>query len=248
MKLHPIAATLFVFFMLLPYSVQAATPITHIAVYRGPAGCEECSENVKTALLRVRPNSQVDFVGADEAIDITPQNLARYDLYVQPGGGQDIPAALDSFGDARVDAIREYVANGGRYLGLCMGAYLADASNFGLIPQDLDSEAGRPGFEVAGIEDAAVHVVWEGKADSVFYQDGPYLAKPDAAPSSTTIATYKNGDVAAARYTYKKGVVVLSGPHPEAGREWFENANIPLSEMPRGELFGSLVRSVEVDR
>jgi len=248
MNLHAIAATLFAFFTLLPYSVQAATPITHVAIYRGPAGCDECSEKVKTALLRVRPNAQIDFVGADESIDITRQSLARYDLYVQPGGGQDIPAALDSLGDARVQAIRDFVAQGGRYLGLCMGAYLADDSNFGLIPYDLDSEAGRPGFEVAGIADAAVQVVWDGKADSVFYQDGPYFPKPDATSPSSTIATYRNGDVAAARYTYEKGVVVLSGPHPEADREWFEKANIPLSEMPRGELFGVLVRSIEERR
>lgn len=129
MNLHAIAATLFAFFTLLPSSVHAATPIAHVAIYRGPAGCEGCSENVKTALLRVRPNAQIDFVGADESIDITPQSLARYDLYVQPGGGQDIPAALDSLGDARVQAIRDFVAQGGRYLGLCMGAYLADDSN-----------------------------------------------------------------------------------------------------------------------
>lgn len=245
MNLHAIAATLFAFFTLLPSSVHAATPIAHVAIYRGPAGCEGCSENVKTALLRVRPNAQIDFVGADESIDITPQSLARYDLYVQPGGGQDIPAALDSLGDARVQAIRAFVAQGGRYLGLCMGAYLADDSNFGLIPYDLDSEAGRPGFEVAGIADAAVQVMWDGKADSVFYQDGPYFPKPDATSPSSTIATYRNGDVAAARYTYENGVVVLSGPHPEADREWFEKANIPLSKMPRGELFGALVRSIE---
>ncbi len=122
---------------------------------------------------------------------------------------------------------------------------MAIDSNFGLIPYDLDSEAGRPGFEVAGIADAAVQVVWDGKADSVFYQDGPYVPKPDATSPSSTIATYRNGDVAAARYTYENGVVVLSGPHPEADREWFEKANIPLSKMPRGELFGALVRSIE---
>jgi hypothetical protein len=181
MKLHPVAAIVFVFFTLLPYSVQAETPITHVAIYRGPAGCDDWSESVKTALLRVRPNSQVDFVGADEAIDITPQNLARYDLYVQPGGGQDIPAALDSFGDARADAICEYVAKGGRYLGLCMGDYPADNSNFGLVSQELESEAGRPRFEVAGIEEAAVRVMWDGKPDSVFIRTGltwPSLTLP----------------------------------------------------------------------
>lgn len=224
---------------------QAITPITHVAIYRGPAGCDDCSENVKTALQRLGPAYQIDFVGADEPIDITPQTLARYDLYVQPGGGQDIPAALDSLGEARAQAIRDYVAGGGRYLGLCMGAYLADASNLGLIPQDLDTEAGRPGFEVPGIADAAVRVTWAGKADSVFYQDGPYFPAATPATPYTTLATYQNGDVAAARYTYEKGVVVLSGPHPEAGQAWFEQADIPLDKMPRGELFGALIRSVQ---
>lgn len=242
MNLHTIAATLLVF---AAAQAHAATPITHVAIYRGPAGCADCSQNVKAALLRLDPHYQIDFVGAGEPVDITPQTLARYDLYVQPGGGQDIPAALDSLGDARADAIRNYVAGGGRYLGLCMGAYLADDNNLGLITQDLDSEAGRPGFEVSGIEDAAVRVTWDGKPDTVFYQDGPYFPKATSTSAYTTLATYQNGDVAAARYTYKKGVVVLSGPHPEAGQAWFEDADIPLDKMPRGNLFGTLIRSVQ---
>lgn len=245
MKLPAIAATLLAFATLHPLPVHGATPITHVAIYRGPAGCADCSENVKTALQRLNPNYQIDFVGADEPIDITPHTLARYDLYVQPGGGQDIPGALDSLGDERAEAIRDYVAKGGRYLGLCMGAYLADDNNLGLIPQALDTEAGRPGFEVTGIDDAAVRVTWDGQADHVFYQDGPYFPKASAAAPYRTLATYRNGDVAAARYAYQKGVVVLSGPHPEAGQEWFENAGIPLDKMPRGELFGSLIRSVQ---
>ncbi|MGY4638889.1 BPL-N domain-containing protein [Pseudomonas sp. TE24901] len=240
MNLRAIAAPLFAFALLLPSLAGAATSITRVAIYRGPAGCDDCSENVAKALQRVNPNVHIDFVGADEPVDITPQTLAHYDLYVQPGGGQDIPGALRSLGEARSEAIRDYVANGGRYLGLCMGAYLADDTNLGLIPQDLDGEAGRPGFEVPGIVDAAVQVTWGGKADQVFFQDGPYMPK---AGHYTTLATYRNGDVAAARYTFEKGVVVLSGPHPEASREWFENAEIPLSKMPRNDLFSTLIHS-----
>ncbi|WP_300635222.1 BPL-N domain-containing protein [Pseudomonas sp.] len=242
MNLRVIAAAFLVF---TAAQAHAATPITHVAIYRGPAGCADCSQNVKAALQRLDPRYQIDLVGADEPVDITPQTLARYDLYVQPGGGQDIPAALDSLGDARADAIRDYVAQGGRYLGLCMGAYLADDNNLGLISQELDSEAGRPGFEVSGIDDAAVRVIWDGKPDSVFYQDGPYFPKATSTSAYTTLATYQNGDVAAARYTYKKGVVVLSGPHPEAGQAWFEDADIPLDKMPRADLFGALMRSVQ---
>lgn len=91
MRLPVTAAVLFAFATLQASFVHAATPITHVAIYRGPAGCDDCSESVKSALQRLSPNYQIDFVGADEPIDITPHTLARYDLYVQPGGGQDIP-------------------------------------------------------------------------------------------------------------------------------------------------------------
>ncbi|BBP76285.1 hypothetical protein PHLH7_23890 [Pseudomonas sp. Ost2] len=131
----------------LPSLAQAGAPVTHVAIYRGPAGCDDCSESVKQALQRLAPGYQIDFVGADEPIDITPQTLARYDLYVQPGGGQDIPGALDSLGHARATAIRDYVAHGGRYLGLCMGAYLADNSNLGLIPRTWTPKLAAPALK-----------------------------------------------------------------------------------------------------
>ena len=147
MKLPAVAATFLAVATLHPLPVHGAGPITHVAIYRGQAGCPDCSENVKTALQRLDPNYQIDFVGADEPIDITPQTLARYDLYVQPGGGQDIPAALDSLGDARAEAIRDYVAKGGRYLGLCMGAYLADDNNLGLIPRPSTPKPAAPALK-----------------------------------------------------------------------------------------------------
>lgn len=182
----------------------------------------------------------MDFIGPREAIDITPATLRRYALYVQPGGGQDIPAALESLGDARVAALRDYVANGGRYLGLCMGAYLADANNLALIPEELDSEVGRPGFAVTTIDDSAVAVRWAGRDDNVFYQDGPYLP-PSQARGFATLATYANGDIAAARYAFGQGVVTLSGPHPEADASWFDQAGIPSERRPQTALFRTLI-------
>lgn len=224
----------------LPLVQAAQAPTVAVAVYRGPAGCDDCSETVRTAIERLDPRYRVDFVGPAERIDITPANLRRYSLYVQPGGGQDIPAALASLGDARSAAVRDYVAQGGRYLGLCMGAYLADAGNLRLIPDDLDSEVGRPGFPVTTIDDAAVAVRWAGHDDHVFYQDGPYLPSSHA-PGVRVLATYANGDIAAARYPFGRGVVALSGPHPEADASWFEQADIPPASRPRTSLFKSLV-------
>jgi len=215
-------------------------PTVAVAVYRGPAGCDDCAETVRTAIEHLAPRYRVDFIGPREAVDITPATLRRYALYVQPGGGQDIPAALASLGEARSTALRDYVAQGGRYLGLCMGAYLADANNLGLIPEELDSAVGRPGFAVTTIDDAAVAVRWAGHDDTVFYQDGPYLP-PSQAPGFRALATYANGDIAAARYAFGQGVVTLSGPHPEADATWFDQAGIPADQRPRTALFKSLI-------
>jgi hypothetical protein len=113
-----------------------------------------------------------------------------------------------------------------------MGAYLASGSGIGLIPHELDSEVGRPGFPVDTIESTAITTQWNGRHTSIFYQDGPYMLKSTNDPGFKSIATYENGDIAAARYSFKKGVVVLSGPHPEAGKDWFEEADVSLSKMP----------------
>lgn len=212
-----------------------------VAVYRGPASCENCSETLKRAIEALGAKYRVDFVGADEPIDITPANLARYDVYAQPGGGQNIPAAFASLGDERVGAIHDYVAHGGRYLGICMGAYLASGSGLGLVPHELESEVGRPGFEVDNSEDASVAVRWQDRAQTVFYQDGPYLLRAAKDPGFRIIATYANDDIAAARYSFGRGAVVLSGPHPEADESWFEDAGLPLEDRPDDRLLRSLL-------
>jgi len=223
-----------------PSVAGAKSETVRVAVYRGPASCEDCSETAKQAIEKLGPQYRVDFVGTNEKIDITPQTLSRYDVYVQPGGGQDIPAAYKSLGDERVEAIQRYVAGGGHYIGLCMGAYLASGSGFGLISQELESEVGRPGFPVKSIESTAVQIAWAGQNRSIYFQDGPYMLKANGDPRFKSIASYQNGDIAAARYSFKKGVVVLSGPHPEADASWFNEAEIPEEKMPGPDVLRSL--------
>lgn len=227
-----------------PSCANANSNLVRVAVYRGPASCDDCAETAKKAIERLGAQYRVDFVGAAEKIDITPANLSLYDVYVQPGGGQDIPAALNSFGDKRVEAIRRYVESGGRYLGLCMGAYLASGSGFGLVQQELDSEIGRPGFPVRTIDSTAIKIRWAGKSKPIFYQDGPYMMKAKRDPGFRSIATYQNGDIAAARYSFGKGVVVLSGPHPEADKSWFEEAGVPLEKAPDNRILMSLFKEL----
>ncbi|MBC9914429.1 BPL-N domain-containing protein [Chitinophaga varians] len=196
-----------------------------------------------SAIEKTGIKCQIDFVGPKEEIDITDETLSHYDMYVQPGGGQNLMGAFNSLGDERVDAIRHYVAQGGRYLGLCMGAYLAEASYIGLVDYEMESEVGRTDFPVTTIEDAAVVVNWLGRKEYIFYQDGPYLLPKASDKKFLKIASYENGDLAAARYSYGKGLVVLAGPHPEADSSWFDDAGLSLEERPSRDLFRDLINS-----
>ncbi|MDH0867539.1 BPL-N domain-containing protein [Mitsuaria sp. GD03876] len=220
----------------------AADERVRVAVYRGAAACEDCAEAVKAAFARLGKRYEVAYLGPDEASDVTPASLSTYDIYVQPGGGQDIPGALRALGASRVAAIKQYVVNGGRYLGLCMGAHLADASGIALIPQVLDAEAGRPNFPVKTIDDAVVRVVWQGVPEYVFFQDGPFLPENKWDQRFKVIARYQNGDIAVARYSHGAGLMVLSGPHPEAGDAWFEDIDADPAQRPSRPLFKDLVQ------
>lgn len=64
-------------------------------------------------------------------------------LLVLPGG-RDLPyiTALSEHTPSANDAIKSYVARGGRFLGICAGAYYASRA--------IQWETGRPGFEVSG--------------------------------------------------------------------------------------------------
>ncbi|AXJ95975.1 BPL-N domain-containing protein [Sphingomonas sp.] len=216
------------------FATHATDRVVRVAIYRGPAACEDCAEALQRAIGALDPRYHVDFVGPAERTDVTPATLRDYAIYIQPGGGQDIAAARRALGAARARAIRDFVAHGGRYLGLCMGAYLADRSNLGLIDADLDSEVGRPGSAATSEDDTIVPVRWGGHAATLYYQDGPFLPDAEAA-GFRPIASYANGDIAAARYRRGAGVVVLSGPHPEADASWFDEAEIDRTLMPAGQ-------------
>lgn len=145
---------------------------------------------------------------------------------------------MDALDDGQAEAIRRFFAGGGAFIGVCMGAYLAGTLYLGLIPADLEGEAGRPGFAVSGEADAAVAVTWKGRQESVYFQDGPYLPRLGRDPGFLALAQYANGDLAAARYGYGRGSAVLVGPHPEAPGHWFDEAGIARSQMPRSDVFG----------
>ncbi|RZQ62331.1 BPL-N domain-containing protein [Amycolatopsis suaedae] len=185
-------------------------------VYRGPATTPGCPEAVAGVLA---DHFAVRFTGPREKTELGAAALAGAALYAQPGGGT-LSHAYRKLRRHR-DDIRDFVRGGGRYLGFCLGGYLAGATpGFGLLPGDTDRYIDSAGASVGHDGDAVVTVRWRGRRRRLYFQDGPVflLDRPDAAE---VLATYPNGTIAALVAPFGAGRVGVVGPHPEATADWY---------------------------
>ncbi|MEV0272414.1 BPL-N domain-containing protein [Hamadaea sp. NPDC050747] len=193
-------------------------------VYRGPASLPGCPEAAARLLKISRWGFDVRYVGPGEDVPLSAQTLAGASLYVQPGG-DTLADAYRHLRRHRKD-IRRFVRGGGRYLGICLGGYLAGATpGFGLLPGDTDQYIASRGATIASEDDTLVRVSWRGRERTLFFQDGPYfLARPGT--GVTVLATYPNGTIAAMVAGFGAGRVAVVGPHPEAEEDWYADAKL----------------------
>ncbi len=200
-------------------AAERASPLA--LVYRGPAGCDGCSEAVAKLLRTSRYHFRVAFIGPGEARNkITAAALAGAVVYAQPGGDGTVDAAYAHLGSAR-GAIRDFVAGGGRYLGFCMGGYFAGSDpGFGMI--DSNQWITSRGASVTTDEDTLVDVSWRGGRRTMYFQDGPYFTARSGSSGTVVLARYaSNHRIAAMVSTFGTGKVAVVGPHPEAGTDWY---------------------------
>lgn len=201
-----------------PSESEHAKPLRAV-VYRGPAACDGCSE-AAAKLLTDTGRFAVEFAWPDDR-PLDAGILAGASLYVQPGGGDDAGLARRQM-EPYAQVITGYVTGGGRYLGICMGGYLAGrADGFGLWPDDVDQYIESTGADVHNTKDAVVSVQWRDKQRHMFFQDGPHFRIPAGAPKSQVLGRYDNGTVAALIARSGSGAIGLSGPHPEAPSSWY---------------------------
>jgi glutamine amidotransferase-like uncharacterized protein len=104
-----------------------------------------------------------------------------------------------------------------------MGGYLAGhAPGFDLLPGDSDQFITSQRASVTSEADTIIQVNWRSHRRSMYFQDGPYFVL-DGRPSQVNVlATYTNGEIAALVAPHGKGKVGVSGPHPEAGADWYQ--------------------------
>lgn len=148
-------------------------------------------------------------------------------------GGPDLEEAYEELKESEHD-LKEWIRNGGRYLGICLGAYLCGhAPGFGLFPKgaDTDSECTQRGAQVTSDEDAIIQVDWTfshgpqagqtHKNQWIYYQEGPCINNFPETDDSFVVARYsKTGHVAATLNKFGRGWVGCIGPHPEADQTW----------------------------
>ncbi|GHF82290.1 hypothetical protein GCM10018790_70030 [Kitasatospora xanthocidica] len=207
-------------------------------VYRGPAACEGCPE--AAGALLAGDGFRVRYVGPRERVRFGPNVMTGVAVYVQPGGtnGQEVGTAWDLLGHEpgfSPELVRAYVRRGGHYLGLCMGGYLAGDPGFDLLPGDSGPYVRTPGATVADERDTLVDVVWRGRPQRMYFQDGPYFDVDG--PAAEVLARYSDGRPAAVVAAYGAGRVAVSGPHPEAPAAWYRDYELP-DESQTGTVLG----------
>ncbi len=209
----------------------AAARVIHVAIYHDkgtPDLSVQCADNA----LNISPSFVITRLDAQEIRD---GKLSGMDVLVQPGGSGS--AQAKKLEEAGRDQIRKFVKEGGGYVGICAGSYLATSYypwSLHLLNADVvDSKHWARGFGVVTLKFSPLgENLAEEPSGSVqcTYHQGPLMCpghEPGLEPYET-VATFatevaKNGappgvmtgTTAIARGIYGKGHVVAISPHPE---------------------------------
>lgn len=141
--------------------------------------------------------------------------LAAFDILAIPGGIGD-SNSYHRILAPYVEHIYKYLTNGGRYLGICMGAYWAGPHYLDLL-RDIDTiqYIRRPQADVRRSFGTVTEVTWLGKTEYMYFYDGCSLLGQKR--NFKTVAKYANGDPAA----IIQGRIGVIGPHPESDIYWY---------------------------
>jgi len=192
------------------YIPQNTTP-TLAMFLRHPQASRECVNGMITAL-----SPQYKIKVFDER-ECNTQSLKGIDMVVFPGGTGDATRGYDGFFRRKqANAIADYIEDGGRYLGICMGAYWAGSYYFDILKGvETVQYIRRPRSEIKRSYETVATVIWEDQEEVMYFYDGCAFVGDEN--KFKTIARYANGDPMA----IIQNNIGLIGCHPESQRTWF---------------------------
>lgn len=207
---------------LLMSKMAIASTLEHkrIAVYQqDPIASTDCAQAIRDVLASVYSDV---FIINHRAC--TAKNLENVDCVVFPGGEEDVDN-FDHMIRDRSKVIRNYVAAGGRYLGICMGAYITSKLYFNILGStSAEQYIKSPGADVHTMRETTTTCTIEGSKHVVYFYDGPVF-EGDLKPHNI-LATYHNGMAAAIIKSYQQGRVLCVGPHLESQQDWYDTPRL----------------------
>ena len=196
--------------------MSGSNQLLQALIYRDANGtdtditCTGCAEDLKK-LIKHSPSHHINvsFVGPNDTPLDTPGLFDDVALFAIPGG-PDLGRAWDELSE-HSDTIRNFVMNGGRYLGVCLGAFLAGPDDgFDLMSEGnyISREVLQPNYPVGyqNTSDAVANVDWNYQTGVIqshsyeqyaFFQDGPTFWLPNMT-NTKVLGTYvSNGNISA---------------------------------------------------
>ena len=148
--------------------------------------------------------------------DMAHDPLRDADIVAFPGGIGDARRYYDFFKRREGNYIADFIARGGKYLGICMGAYFAGRDYFDLLTGlEPVQYIKREGADVRRSYGTVADVDWGGTRTKMYFYDGCTFAGDGRCQ---IIARYANGDPMAVI----QGRVGLIGCHPESQHKWYD--------------------------
>jgi glutamine amidotransferase PdxT len=138
------------------------------------------------------------------------------DMIVVPGGFGDANTFDRAFKHNK-KRIKDFVQNGGKYLGICMGAYWAGKHYFDILNNiDAVQYITQPNTDTRRPHAKDIKINWNGSSTTMFFYDGCALVGNG---QHDIVATYANGDAMAVI----QNNIGCIGCHPEAEPFWYDS-------------------------
>jgi hypothetical protein len=137
------------------------------------------------------------------------------DIIAVPGGFGDA-SSFDRAFKHNGNRIKQFINDGGYYLGICMGAYWAGSNYFNMLNKvDAVQYLRQPNTDTRRPHAKNIKIEWLGEPMNMFWYDGCALIGPG---HFETIAKYMNGDAMAVI----QDRIGLIGCHPESEQFWYD--------------------------
>jgi glutamine amidotransferase-like uncharacterized protein len=138
------------------------------------------------------------------------------DMIAIPGGIGDAES-FDKVFKYNGNRVKQFIHGGGRYLGICMGAYWAGSRYFDILDGvDAVQYIRRPGADIRRSYGTTAPVTWNNQAEDMYFYDGCALIGDET--KFDTVARYANGDPMA----IIQGRIGIIGCHPESQEYWYQ--------------------------